>query len=195
MSARKACKPFDTASPLRATPADFITCSISSQPIEWIGTLKWAPIPERSTFGANASVVSGGIRTACTPVPAAERSKVPRLPGSRIWSGIRMKFGEAGIGRRELFRTAKIPCGASVSLRDFITLVETSSTSMPRDFRPSTCDLPLSLSDALYKTNRIGQSAWIDSSTSRTPSTTKAPASRRSFARPNNARTSFIFGF
>ena len=38
-----------------------------------------------------------------------------------------------------------MPCGASVSLMDFITLAETSSTSKPFNFKPSTCNLPLVL--------------------------------------------------
>ena len=57
--------------------------------------------------------------TACTPAAAAVRSNVPRLPGSRIWSGMRMKFGELGIGSWGLLRTARIPCGVSVSLEGF----------------------------------------------------------------------------
>ena len=148
MSARSICK-----------FADLLTCSICSQVIEWIGKRKCAPIPERTTFGANASVVSGGRRTACTPVAAAERSSVPRFPGSRIWSGMRIKLGELGIGNWVSSRTARIPCGVSVSLRDFIKLSETTSTSTPRDFRLSTCDLPLSLSASSNNANRNFQ--WL----------------------------------
>ena len=106
--------------------------------MDWIGKRKCAPIPERTTFGAKASVVSGGRNTACTPAAAAVRSNVPRLPGSRIWSGMRMKFGESGIGsgrveeRRGSLVESLCHSGISSEVRKLLPLQSHVIISAPR---------------------------------------------------------------
>ena len=109
--------------------------------------------------------------------------------------GIRMKSGAFGMDRWLNSRTARIPCGVSVSLNEFIRLSETISTSTPRDFRLSTFNLPRSLNASSYNANWKFQLLWIASSTRRTPSTTNTFASRRSLERPSSARTSLILEF
>ena len=79
-----------------------------------MGSRKCAPIPARSTFGANASVVSGGRKTACTPAAAAVRRSVPRLPGSRIEVGDEDESQAVGEGKRGIIQNSQETLGCSL---------------------------------------------------------------------------------
>ena len=67
-----------------------------------------------------------------TSAAAADRSSVPRLPGSRSESAIKIILGVGGHANRGKGRTAIKPCGVSVSLHAFSTASDTVLISTPR---------------------------------------------------------------
>ena len=55
-------------------------------------------MPDRSAFRPHGSLLPGVSRTASTPEPAAERKRVPKLPGSETASQTSTKDGAFGSG-------------------------------------------------------------------------------------------------
>src|SRR5581483_7612276 len=151
----------------------------------------------RTTLGLYGSAVSGASQTIWTFAAQAVRSMVPRLPGSRTRSRIRINWGDAGILSSGMGTTAAIPAGVSVSVTARMTAPFTSYTSRVSFCRSTTsCRRRASVSKAeRSKKTRAGTTpALAASATSRVPSMRNCLAARRSFLRAR-LRASFTLSF
>jgi len=133
----------------------------------------------RTTFGLKGSTVPGLRNTASTPTACAVRKIVPRLPGSEIRSATSAKLRLAGGVEDGRGRTARSPCGDSVSEQAFITRSETSSASAPRLTNSSIRRGSLCMTASVYKTSLAGEREETTSFASRLPSMIKRPSCMR----------------
>ena len=155
-----------------------------------MGKRNTAPILLRTTFGLNASTHPVPNTTPSTPLAAAERNNVPKLPGSRMASNNNNKEGWAGHAKLGWGTTASTPAGVSVSAIWCNNAVSTSSGRCPH--------WPMSLwwaglaSQSAVAKNMVGATAAATNSfTQRVPSTTNTPSRWRNRRSACKRRTYF----